>query len=41
MIFILYFSVKLGWFPSGRMLDVGVTYTSFIDKAGAFLHLAF
>jgi peptide/nickel transport system permease protein len=41
MIFILYFSVKLGWFPSGRMLDVGVTYTSFIDKAGAFLHHLF
>lgn len=41
MIFILYFSVKLGWFPSGRMLEVGVTYGSFISKADAFLHHLF
>jgi len=38
MIFILYFSVKLGWFPSGRMMEVGVTYSSFVGKAEAFLH---
>ena len=37
MLFILYFSVKLGWFPSGRMMEVGVTYSSFTSKAVAFL----
>jgi peptide/nickel transport system permease protein len=41
MLFILYFSVKLGWFPSGRMSDVGAVYSSFLDKAGAFLHHLF
>jgi peptide/nickel transport system permease protein len=38
MIFILYFSVKLGWFPSGRMFDVGVVYHGFFSRADAFLH---
>jgi peptide/nickel transport system permease protein len=41
MLFIMYFSVKLGWFPSGRMTDVGAVYSSFLDKAGAFLHHLF
>lgn len=41
MLFIMYFSVKLGWFPSGRMTDVGAVYSGFIDKAGAFLHHLF
>lgn len=41
MLFIMYFSVKLGWFPSGRMTDVGAVYSSFLAKAGAFLHHLF
>ena len=41
MLFILYFSVKLGWFPSGRMTDVGALYASFAGRALAFLHHLF
>ena len=41
MIFILYFSVKLGWFPTGRMADVGAVYGGFVDRAGAFVHHLF
>ena len=41
MLFILYFSVKLGWFPTGRMVDVGAVYSGFLDRAGAFFHHLF
>ncbi len=41
MLFITYFSVKLGWFPTGRMADVGAVYGNFFDRAGAFLHHLF
>jgi peptide/nickel transport system permease protein len=41
MLFILYFSVKLGWFPTGRMTDIGAVYSGFIDRAGAFVHHLF
>jgi peptide/nickel transport system permease protein len=41
MLFILYFSVKLGWFPTGRMMDVGVVYTDLLSKTTAFVHHLF
>ena len=41
MLFIMYFSVKLGWFPSGRMSDIGAVYNGFAGRAGAFVHHLF
>ncbi|HWT80673.1 MAG TPA: ABC transporter permease, partial [Candidatus Methylomirabilis sp.] len=41
MLFILFFSVKLGWFPSGRMMEIGATYSGFVSKAQAFLYHLF
>src|SRR5450759_5048528 len=41
MLFILYFSVKLGWFPTGRMSDVGAVYSGFLDRGWQFIHHRF
>ncbi len=41
MLFILYFSVKLGWFPTGRMSDVGAIYSGFLDRGWQFIHHLF
>jgi peptide/nickel transport system permease protein len=35
---IMIFSVKLGWFPVGRMSDPGATYSSWLDHLGSLLH---
>lgn len=38
MLFIMLFSVKLGWFPVGRMYDPGVTYSSWWAQFTALMH---
>ena len=38
MLFIMLFSVKLGWFPVGRMYDPGVTYSSWWEQFTALMH---
>lgn len=36
MLFVSFFSVRLGWFPTGRMTQAGAIYSSFFDRAAAF-----
>jgi len=41
LIFIMLFSVTLRWFPTGRMYDPGVVYTSWFSQLTALLHHLF
>ena len=38
LVLIMVFSAKLGWFPSGRMSDPGVTYASWFDHLRTILN---
>ena len=38
LLFIMFFSVYLGWFPVGRMYDPGVTYANWWDQFTALIH---
>lgn len=37
MLLIAFFSVKLGWLPTGRMSEPGMTYSGLVDQAAAYL----
>ena len=41
LVLIMVFSVKLGWFPVGRMSDAGVTYGSWFDHLRAIVNHLF